>query len=251
MINVWKSEVRKLSRPRLAISNFIIAFTLQAAVTVTIFLKSKNSLVTDLSKSSGLFYGTKIIAPFLGVISFCLFAANFAQEYSNGTLKNLLVRHPNRITLIIGKITALFTFNFLLIILTSFLNVLLSYLLSNNGAIDTSTWEVLSLSFLAPLFNLLLAASVYGILGGFLAIVFRSSVMAISAGLIWFFVLETLMGFLSKSITRLMPGGNLANFADGGSSEMSFTHSASVVGAYAAVSAVVLLIIFDKRDVAN
>ena len=103
MINVWRSEIRKLLRPRFIFSNVLVVVILQCAFTVTMYLKANANLANDLSKSTGLFFGTRSIAAFLGVIGFCIFAANFAQEYGYGTLKNLLVRQPSRTKLMVGK----------------------------------------------------------------------------------------------------------------------------------------------------
>ena len=94
MIRVWKSEVRKLLRPRFIISNFAVVIILQLSLTVTMMLKAKGDIVQDLNKASGLFMGTKTIAAFLGIISFCLFAANFAD----GGSKDLSYLHSASVT---------------------------------------------------------------------------------------------------------------------------------------------------------
>ena len=67
MYRVWRSEIRKLSRPRFLLSNFLVAIALQTVFTVTLFLKADGSIVTDLNKSSGLFFSTKSIAVFLAL----------------------------------------------------------------------------------------------------------------------------------------------------------------------------------------
>ena len=251
MYRVWRSEVRKLSRPRFLLSNFLVAIALQTIFTVTLFLKAEGSIVTDLNKSSGLFFSTKSISAFLGIISFCIFAASFAQEYGFGTLKNLLVREPSRSKLIMGKLLGVSTFIAVLIILVSLVGGSLSYLLSSKADVSVTNWSFFSSGFLAPLLNVELAAVSYGVLGACLAVILRSSITAISAGLIWLLVIETLFGFFGKTLAKWLPGGNLANFADGGSLEMSYLHSAGVVSIYSLVALVALLIIFNFRDVAN
>ena len=50
---------------------------------------------------------------------------------------------------------------------------------------------------------------------------------------------------------KWLPGGNLANFIDGGSADTSYMHSASVVCGYFGIAVAILFIIFNKRDVAN
>ena len=251
MINVWKSEVRKLLRPRFILSNFLVALALQAIFTVTLFLKAEGQIVTDLSKSSGLFFSTKSIASFLGIISYCIFAANFAQEYGYGTLKNLLVRQSNRTKLIVGKVLAVSTFIMILNLLVSIEGGVLSYALSSKADVDTSKWSFINATFFGPLANVELAAIAYGLLGATFAVILRSSITAISAGLIWLLVIETLFGFFGKSLSKWLPGGNLANLADGGSAELSYLHSAAVVGGYSFIGLSVLIIIFNMRDVAN
>ena len=251
MIRVWKSEIRKLLRPRFIISNFAVVIILQLSLTVTMMLKAKGDIVQDLNKASGLFMGTKTIAAFLGIISFCLFAANFAQEYNNGTLKNLLVRQPNRTILILGKLLAQITFVAVLITTVALLSGLTEFGLAYKGHINTGKWNFLSVDFLVPLGNVLLASFAYGALGAALAVILRSSITSISAGLVWMLVIETLFGFFGKSFSKWLPGGNLANFADGGSKDLSYLHSASITSGYAFVAIGILLLIFNLRDVAN
>jgi ABC-type transport system involved in multi-copper enzyme maturation permease subunit len=251
MIRVWKSEIRKLLRPRFIISNFLVAIILQLSLTITMMLKAKGDLVQDLNKSTGLFYGTKSIAGFLGIITFCIFAANFAQEYNHGTLKNLLVREPNRTVLIIGKLIAVITFTAAMITTVAVLSGITEFALASKGHVNTDKWNFVGIGFLAPLGNVLLAAFAYGALGAALAVILRSSITSISAGLVWLLVIETLFGFVGRTISKWLPGGNLANFADGGSKELSYLHSASITSIYAFVAVATLVIIFNMRDVAN
>ena len=64
-------------------------------------------------------------------------------------------------------------------------------------------------------------------------------------------VIETLFGLFGKSFSKWLPGGNLANFADGGNRDLSYLHSASVTSGYAFAAIAILLLIFNLRDVAN
>lgn len=252
MIRVWKSELRKLVRPRFLLSTILVTAGLQAAITSTLFLRAQGSMITDLGKASGLFYSTKMITPFLGMIALCIFAANTAQEYIFGTLKNLLVRQPNRVKLMLGKVIALLTFMAVLVLISTFVGIALSYLFSSKHHIQTSTWNIFDMKFfLNPLFNVLLSIFAYGLLGVCLAVILRSSIMAISAGLVWLLVIESLIGLFGKGISKWMPGGNFASLGDGGSLELSFAHSAMVAGIYSAGGIVLVLIIFSRRDVAN
>ena len=128
----------------------------------------------------------------------------------------------------------------------------LSYLFSSKHNIQTTAWNIFNFEFfLNPLLNVLLSIFAYGLLGVCLAVVLRSSIMAISAGLVWLLVIESLVGLFGKGISKWMPGGNFASLGEGGSLELSFMHSALVAGIYSVGGLVLVLIIFSRRDVAN
>ena len=110
MVNTIKSELMKLVRPKLMVTIFAILITLEITFTLLLFYKANPSLISDLVKPSGQIYSFRSIAPFIGVLALCIFASNTAQEYVFGTLKNLLIRQPNRVKLMIGKFLALSIF---------------------------------------------------------------------------------------------------------------------------------------------
>jgi len=251
MINVYKSEIRKLFRVKFIFISLLIVLGLESLFSFLLFWKAKGPLVTDLSKSSGIVFSFRSIAPFLGIITLCIFASNTAQEFSQGTLKNLLVREPNRIKLIVGKILALSSFVSLQILICSIWGVTLSYSLAPMARVSTSKWSLFSLNLYSVLLNVLISSIAYGLIGAILALIMKSSVSAISAGIIWILVIETLFGFLGKSISKWLPGSNLANFGDGGSKELSYLHSLALVGIYVGVGLTLMVTIFNKRDVAN
>jgi len=138
-----------------------------------------------------------------------------------------------------------------LVLVATAIGIALSYGLAPHAHVNTNNWNLFGSTFLSSFGNVVAGTISYGVLGACLAVTLRSSITSISAGLIWFLVIETLFGFLGKSVMKWLPGGNLANFIDGGSADMSYIHSASVVCGYFGIAVAILLIIFNKRDVAN
>ena len=60
-----------------------------------------------LEQPNGLVHGIVDVSSLIGIVALCLFAGAFATEYSQGTLRNLLVREPRRAGCCRGKFLAL------------------------------------------------------------------------------------------------------------------------------------------------
>jgi ABC-type transport system involved in multi-copper enzyme maturation permease subunit len=58
--------------------------------------------LASLTSASGLRSALTNNSTLLGVIALAVFAASFAGEYTNGTLRNLLLNEPRRVLLIAG-----------------------------------------------------------------------------------------------------------------------------------------------------
>jgi ABC-type transport system involved in multi-copper enzyme maturation permease subunit len=251
LINIWRSEIRKILRPRLLITNLTISIGLQVAFTFALFLKAKGDVVKELSRNSGILFGTKSVSVFLGILIYCIFASNIGQEYAHGTLKNLLVRQPNRIKLMLGKIFALTSFSAVLVSTVTAIGIALAYSFSSKAKVNTDNWSIFGTYFASEMLNILIAVFAYGLLGAAIAILLKSSIAAISGGLVWLLLVETLFGFLGKTINSWLPGNNFANLSQGGSKELGYRHSLAFVLCFSAVLLGFMLFIFKERDVAN
>jgi hypothetical protein len=113
LTRIFFAEWRKLRRPTLLLG------TMGAVAFFSILVSSLLFLLLDspqgngdrgvritremLALPSGSTQAFTSIGNLLGIIALCVFAAQTAQEYSLGTLRNLLVRQPGRIRLLIGK----------------------------------------------------------------------------------------------------------------------------------------------------
>ena len=113
MIRVVIAELRKLRRPTLLLGTIATVGGLSALFTSIIFLmidsengnseRGERVGPEELSQAMGLVYGFRLVGVFLGIVSLCIFASQTAQEYSLGTLRNLLVRQPSRMKILAGK----------------------------------------------------------------------------------------------------------------------------------------------------
>ena len=114
MIRVVKAEARKLKRRSLLLSTFATVGGLSGLFTAIVYLminsasgnskRGERISALQLSQPDGLVYGFKLVGAFLGIVALCIFASQTAQEYTYGTLRNLLVRQPSRMKILVGKL---------------------------------------------------------------------------------------------------------------------------------------------------
>jgi len=146
-----------------------------------------------------------------------------ASEYGWGTIQTILIQKPGRLAVLFGKLVALLILSLVVTLALLATAALISYLLVTiDGA--TSNWpsaEVLIKGFGA----LWLQLSVWTAFGAFIGIAFRSTAAAIGGGLVYLFVIESILGRLLanttgvKEVLKFLPGLN----ADGLNSAFALT----------------------------
>lgn len=263
MFNVARAELRKLRRPTLLISTILVVAVLTALFTAIVFLRAnsgqsngqRGEIISPavLSQATGLIYGFKIVSFFLGITALCVFASQTAQEYSLGTLRNLLVRQPSRMKLLSGKYLAMVIFAIALVMIDAIVAIGISYSLAPHAKVTTSAWfTTAALALLGKTFiNVLLATIAFGTFGMVLGLLFRSPISSIATGVIWSLILETILGGVVSSTQKWLPGQNFDNVAQGGSTAVSYHWSMLLGAGYLAVGFTIVAVLFKRRDVAN
>ena len=145
MLNVVRAEMTKLRRPSLSISTIVAVAFVTGLVTSLLFLLVDSPegngergvrIGRDvLALASGVSLGFSNAAGLLGIVALCIFAAQTAQEYTYGTLRNLLVRQPSRMKILLGKLASMKIFATKSTNLDFFKNSKLSYIVQHvNGS---------------------------------------------------------------------------------------------------------------------
>jgi len=263
MFNVVRAELRKLRRPTLLISTILVVAALTALFTSIVFLRAnsgqgngqRGEIISPatLSQATGLVYGFKIVSFFLGITALCVFASQTAQEYSLGTLRNLLVRQPSRMKILFGKYISMIIFGIALVLLDAIVAIGVSYGLAPHAKVTTTAWFTASaLALLGKTFaNVLLTTIAFGTFGMILGLLFRSPISAIATGVIWSLILETILGGVISSTQKWLPGQNFDNIAQGGSNTVSYHWSLAISAIYLLFGFSVVAVLFKRRDVAN
>jgi len=263
MWNVLRGELIKLRRPSLSISTIAAVTFVTGLVTSLLFLlvdsPSGNGergirIGRDvLSLPTGASLSFSNSAGLLGIVALCIFAAQTAQEYTYGTLRNLLVRQPSRMKILLGKLGAMKLFAIAMVTFSGVLAISLSYLLAGVKDISTAAWSTTDArSAIAQGFvNVLLATIGYGIFGMILGLLFRSPISAISIGVIWNLIIEGLLSAFVKDIDRYFPGQLLSTVAQGGSDKISYQYALNTSYSFLLAGLAIVAFLFKKRDVAN
>ncbi len=268
MWNVVFSELRKLRRPTLLIGTMGAVIFFSGLFSSLLFLlidsrdgnsdRGRTVGRSVLGLATGGAEGFNRVGGFLGIIALCVFSAQTAQEYTYGTLRNLLIRQPSRLKVLAGKFIAMTLFALVMIILSAVISVSASVILAPGAKVSTALWfggdgrHALITTFI----NITISVIGFGTIGMVLGLLLRSPISAISLGVLWLLIVENLLIAVKGSLQNWMPGAQLAAIASGGSPRgmstgIDYSHALVVGGAYVVVGAAVASILFVRRDVSN
>lgn len=267
-MRIFRAEWRKLRRPTLLVGSLSVVVAVTALVTSLLFLlidaetgnADRGERITReaLALPTGVTIGFSSSASLLGLVALCVFAAQTAQEYTYGTLRNLLVREPRRVRLLIGKYLAMAAFAFMTVIVSAITSVALAFALSGRARVVTDLWTTSDArtSLLETFVNVLISTFGYGTIGMILGLLFRSPISSISIGVGWLLVVESIISIAWRPSGDWMPGTLLSIVAAGGSpigvsDAPSYSQAFLRVSIYLAVAAVATGALFKRRDVAN
>jgi ABC-type transport system involved in multi-copper enzyme maturation permease subunit len=263
MLRSFFAESRKLRRPTLALSTLLTVAAFSILFTSIVYLRLKsgepNTKMGErvssaaLSQHIGLVYGFKLVSFFVEITALCIFASQTAQEYTFGTLRNLLVRQPNRIKILAGKFLAMSLFAAIMVAFTAVVTIATSYALAGKGGVTTSEWtSSAGLQLLAQSYgNILMSTIGLGAMGMILGLLFRSPITAISIGVLWSLILENILVAAIRSTSNWLPAQNIGNIGEGGTPTLSYSHSILISLLYLGVGSLVVGWLFQRRDVAN
>ncbi len=263
MKHVIFAEMRKLRRPTLLLSTMAIVTLLTTLFTFITFWRVGNprgngrrgEVVTAqfLSTPHGLVYGFNLVAFLLGIVALCIFASQTAQEYTYGTLRNLLVRQPSRMKILAGKYISMVLFAILMVLFSMTSSIGMAFALAGHAHVSTTSWTTSAgiTALATALGNVLLSVACFGTVGMILGLLFRSPISAIATGVIWFLILENILAGLISSTAKWLPGQNITNLTTGQNFTFSYQHSLILDAIYIIGAATLVSILFKRRDVAN
>ena len=263
MIRVVRAEWRKLRRPTLFFGTIGAALSFTNLFTTLLYRlidsprgnsDPANPISREmLSSFGGSVIGFSNVAGLLGIIAYCVFAAQTAQEYTYGTLRNLLVRQPGRLRLLAGKLISMKLFALLMVLISGVVSIAISYVLAPRAKVERSLWFTSDgwTQITQTFVNVSISVVGFGILGMIMGLLLRSPISAISIGVIWILIIENILGAVESSTLEWLPGNQLNVIAMGGTPQVSYSHGMTLAAIYIGVGAVIASVLFSRRDVAN
>ncbi len=263
MFNVMFAELRKLRRPSLFLGTMGAVVFFSALFSSLLFLlidspqgnSDRGRMIGRevLSLSTGGVQGFASVGTFLGIIALCVFAAQTAQEYTYGTLRNLLVRQPNRWLILLGKLKAMSIFAIVMVTLSAIVSIGASVAFAPRAKIPTDLWFGADgrHAILQTFVNVLVSVIGFGSVGMILGLILRSPISAISFGVLWLLIVENLVIAVKNNTENWMPGAQLAAIAQGGTPNVSYSHALFLGGMYVLAGSIISSVLFARRDVSN
>lgn len=90
-----------------------------------------------------------------------------------------------------------------------------------------------------------------GVIGLVLAVLTRSAAVAVSAGVAYVLVVETLIGLVAEDTAQWLSGATLRSLAAGGDTLLDYPSALALGATYAAVGLAVAAVVLVKRDVSD
>ena len=208
--------------------------------------------VADIARADGFLAALATVSRLVGVITLALWAIAMAGDYSSGMVRILVQAQPRRVTLMAGKIAALAVFTLLAATITVLVVVVLARPLPRLEGIPVAAWKTdFAPHLLKGYFDFAVAAAVWGLIGLMLAVLTRSSALAIGIGIGFLLVVESLITIVGSGASSYLPGGTLSTLVSGGNDDLSWGASLGLVVAYGTVAAIVSLATFRARDITS
>jgi len=229
-------------------------FTIERAVRTPQFFQGGRGVrisFAELEMPDGLVHGVVDVSGLIGIVALCLFAGAFATEYSQGTMRNLLVREPRRSRLLAGKFLAIAAFIGIAVVLEILISCGVAFALAPGRGISTSAWtSSTGLNDLAQAtFHVFLASVGYGVLGAAIGVLLRSPGVAIGTAVAYILPGEAIIvGVIWGGGDHWLPGQLLDSLAHGGNDNSSYGHALITLAVYVAAIAAGTLWLFRRRD---
>ncbi|MBI3745485.1 MAG: hypothetical protein HY264_02955 [Chloroflexi bacterium] len=266
MLAVVRSELTRLGQPRLLAIWFGL-MALFAAMINTImvtFVSGGGSLppgapgvafptLAAMESPSGLMAGLAAASSLFGVVTLSFWAVATAGDYySSGLIRLLVAAEPRRWRLLAGKIIALLLVTAVATTVAAVVNIAVAMPAAGAAGISTAAWgtdlgEVVGTAWI----NLYLALAVWGVLGLVIAVLARSAAAAISIGVGYLLVVESMIKLVGGAPSDWLLGTTLNAVASGGTAAIAYGTAVALAVAYVTLGLLLAGIVFVRRDVTD
>jgi ABC-type transport system involved in multi-copper enzyme maturation permease subunit len=230
MIAAIRSELTRMRQPRLLLAWFglMAMFAMLVNTIMVTFVSGGGSLppgapgvafptLAEMERPSGLMAGLAAASNMFGVVTLSLWAIVTAGDYSSGLVRLLVAAEPRRWPLLAGKVVALVIVTAAATTVAAIVNVFAVMPAAQAAGLSPTAWGTDLVSVVASAWtNLFLALCVWGVLGLVIALLARSAAVAISIGVGYVLVVESLVKMVEDAPSDWLLGTTLGALASGG-----------------------------------
>jgi ABC-2 type transport system permease protein len=257
IVAALRGELVKLRRPTLLVGTYVGLGLAASLFTILLFVQAPRTGggglpgLSELARPDGLIHGVSQAAVLLGVVAFGIAASQIANEYSLGTLRQLLVRQPRRTVFLAGKYLGVLLFLVGAVIFSSVVATGVAFLMAHLRGVPTAAWTSSTgiADLTRALGDLVLATVGFATLGLIVGLLFRSSVAAIIVGFVWLLPFETIIVRIVPQARLWLPGQLLQLLAAGGSTTVTFSRALVLSACYLLVAVAAGIAVFQRKDV--
>ena len=264
MLGIIRSEWVKLRRPAYLWVPLGLTVFFTALVTVLSILNARSTprlsdhgppenLISDFTAAHGAVSTARGIYGLIGMIVLVIFSAAVATEFTNGTIRNLLIREPRRVRLMLGRWLALVSWAAVPVLAMVLTGLISGVIAMSSRGFSTSAWfELGGLQHIgSTIIYMWLSLALFGTFGAILAVVLKTPVAAIGIGIAYFLIVESLLGGLVSGTADWLPGNIVSSVALGGNEAHGFWDGLGLIAGYVVVLGAASLAWFNRSDIAS
>jgi len=265
MLAATRSELVRLRRPSLLAGWFGLTALFAVMINMVMFTTVSNGTTlppgapgvsfpdaATLAAPDGLVAGLSAASTLFGVITLSFWALVTGTDYGSGLIRLLVSAQPRRGRLLAGKVLALTAVTALTTLVAAAVNVLAALPAAEAAGVSTAAWTAHPLSTLATAcFDLFAALLVWGVIGLVLAVLTRSSAVAIGVGVGYVLVVESLAKMAAGGGSDLLLGTTLTALARGGSASLPYGSALGLALLYVGLGLGLAGAVFARRDVTD
>ena len=260
-----RSELTRLGQPRLLITWFglMALFAMLVNTIMVTFVSGGGSLppgapgvafpsLAELESPSGLMAGLAAASNMFGIVTLSFWAVAAASDYSSGLIRLLVAAEPRRWPLLVGKVGALLVVTAAATTVAAIVNVLAVAPMAVPAGISTAAWGTDLVAVVGGAWlNLYLSLCVWGVLGLVIAILARSAAVAISIGVGYVLVVESLVKMVKDAPSDWLLGTTLGAVASGGTATTAYGTALALALGYVTLGLVLAGVVLVRRDVTD
>ena len=205
-----------------------------------------------LAGPDGLVAGLAAASSMFGVVTLSLWAGAAATDYSSGLIRLLVSAQPHRWRLLIGKVVALTAVTAVATTVAMAVCLLVAAPAAGAAGISTAAGGTHPVSTIASAWlNAFAAQLAWGVLGLVIAVLSRSSTVAIAVGVGYVLVVESVVKMAIGGSADWLLGSTLNAVASGGTATLAYGSALGLAIVHVTVGLVLASAVVTRRDITD